>query len=239
MAAVTRLNQGCLYLEAGREGNSFSIFTGNKKYTIDEVDAPFLYRHVPVGTLISALGQMHLKMSVMSDATRKLWICPRLLGGMPLLMEENDRLLAEQLGIFDRNVDSKIVSDRIIAKLPSDVYESIGVHMLQHQFAGRADAIAVRRVCLGPRTVQFAVNILKALAFRRELVSRGDNRVASAILGSQDPLDIKALENSFRNNATLEVYYSLEGNNEWDYKFKDDEQTVEIQRARNKICVVS
>ncbi|MCE5318473.1 MAG: hypothetical protein LLG04_14070 [Parachlamydia sp.] len=237
-----------LHLEASRRENGpdkwtkFSLIVcGNTVLKIQEVIADFPYKALPVSTVLSALKGMHVRVVCLSDGSYKLYLQTCLLGGMYAgRLPSVDEHSAEQIGIFDENVSDKQVSARLAAIMPRNTFSSITVYTTEYQFIGLSEERPSRIIVLTPIAWEWFVNVLRTVVWAKGDTSSG-NQVVSAILGSEDEEDIKALEETFHSNQNVVVAFLLErhrGYRRFNVDLQNSPTTACVAKGRENVVVV-
>ena len=220
----------------------FSILSQGSWKKISDVAAPQIpYQTLNMPDLEHILSNIQSRIVLLSDKTWKLYLQPRLLGGM---LAEDDKALALQLGIFDRTISDKELAKKIIAGLPSEVYSSVTVTTLRNYsfYEEKKDA---RIITLDHSCWQWVVNFVRVIFTEpREVIPTG-NEVISAILGSQQLDDIKALTTSFRSNQhiILAIAFDQSYVTVQLHSSSATEATAagsaSVRRAYNQMCTIS
>jgi hypothetical protein len=213
--------------------NQFSLVRGDTVEKIQEVAADFPYEMLSFSRLSACLNQMHMRVVVLSDGVHKLYLQPRLMGGM-LPQEDSDR--ASDMGIFDPNIPDKAVAVGISRAMPPHLYSSISVFRMTYNFMGKGEMDS-RVVVLTPQGWRWFANIVRSIFQKREGLIPVGNQVISAILGSKDEDDVKALKESFCRNQIVTVAFSMD-QSRVNVAFEDSPVTTFASSSAEKVSTV-
>lgn len=128
-------------------------------------------------------------------------------------------LLEQNIGnILDPYLSNAEIADRVIESIPADTYKDSSISVrsnVPHNFGGLLQQkIRCRLIVLNLTFFEGCGLFGRALfniknqkdVFKRKLPSQNNNRVISAILGSQDESDIQELKNSSDRGDKISVY---------------------------------
>jgi hypothetical protein len=175
-----------------------------KVISLVEIDVD--YKTMDPFALNAYLEQTTFRLAPLSDGSYKLYICGVVKGGM---MPGSTRVLCENLGIGDPNVEDTVVADRILAVLPQGTYSSISVQTQNYQFPGTAQAKPTRVIHVKVTYWEWAVRIFQALA-DQPIQRINENRAVQGILGSTQPPDTLATQKAYKKMYEFEIRVSVD-----------------------------
>lgn len=139
----------------------------------------------------------------MSDHTYKLYLYPRICGGVIPNIEA-----AKRMGLHDMHLLDKDVADKIKKDLnETNSYTWIQVNTNMYDFGGTEKL--GREITLEPTTGQAIWNYFRRL-FDQKHAPVNINAASQAVLGSRDPYDVEQLQKTYGKNIKLVIRVSID-----------------------------
>jgi len=209
-----------------------SFFTYNSKTgnsnKISNIIVDFPYKELSDSKLIECLKTCSFQLVDLSDGSQKLYIRPRLLGGMV-----SDEALSRNLGIDNERISDQAIAQRMIRALPEDTYSYLSVQTTNYCFPGTTVEKRIRQIDVTVGNWSWFVNLLKAVA-AQPIHMIQENQALSAILGSQDNEERQALVKLYKKNYQFRLYISYDLQN-----FYFDPQECVYTKKVSEWCVIS
>jgi len=188
------------------EGRHFAVSKtpGNDLKKISDVVADFSCRQLSDRDLVSCLKSCSFHLVELNDGSSKLYIHPRLLGGMFAQRE-----LVEKLQIGDEKVTDGSIARDILLSLPKGTYSSVVVQTRDYSFGLNSAPKKIRQIDVSISNLAWFVNFIKSLANITK-PSPQINSAIAAILKSENNEDSKNLVQVYQSNYEFRIYVSYD-----------------------------
>ena len=180
----------------------FFMQKGDILHPILNIDTPNL-ENLDQKNVISVLQLLYPILREMNDQTLKLYLYPRICGGMISNVEEVRRMGLDNTSLSDKEVGEKIKN----AVKDTKSYTWIQVNTNTYNFKGE-DKIG-REILLEPTTGQAIWNYFKRI-FDQRHAPVNINAASQAVLGSRDPYDVEQLQKTYGKNIKLVIRVSCD-----------------------------
>lgn len=198
--------ESAVSLLRNEEGRCFAVgkTPGNDLKKISDVVTDFSCRQLSDRDLISCLKSCSFHHVDLSDGSSKIYIHPRLLGGMFA-----QRKLVEKLQIGDEKITDENIARDILLSLPKDTYSTVLVQTRDYSFGLNSASKKIRQIDVSISNLAWFVNFIKSLANLTK-PSPQINSAIAAILKSENDEDSKNLVQVYQSNYEFRIYVSYD-----------------------------